>query len=130
MPSVTAGQYREAMTLRIELQQAYTRHFSDLQVSALLLPTCVLPPCDMPPQGQEETVVLLGKTLPLFPTYIRNTDPGACAGLPGLSLPAGLDQNGLPAGLELDGPMFGDEAILNIGAAMESVLGRLGVVDA
>ena len=60
-----------------------------------------------------------------FATFIRNTDPGSNAGIPGLSLPAGLTSSGLPVGLELDGPVGSDARLLGIGLAIESLLGTL-----
>jgi Asp-tRNA(Asn)/Glu-tRNA(Gln) amidotransferase A subunit family amidase len=57
--------------------------------------------------------------------YLRNTDPGSNAGIPGLSLPAGLTTEGLPVGLELDGPLGSDRRLLAIGVAFEQVLGAL-----
>jgi indoleacetamide hydrolase len=70
-------------------------------------------------------VELNGRRVPTFFTYIRHTDPGANAGLPGLSLPAGLTRDGLPVGLELDGPAGSDRAMLGLGLAVERELGCL-----
>ena len=57
--------------------------------------------------------------------FIRNTDPGSNAGIPGPTIPAGLGPTaGLPVGLSLDGPRGSDERLLAIGLAIESVLGR------
>jgi len=56
---------------------------------------------------------------------LRNTDPGSNAGLPGLTIPAGLGPTtGLPVGISLDGPRGSDERLLAIGIAIEHVLGR------
>jgi mandelamide amidase len=33
------------------------------------------------------------RRVPTFPTYVRNCDPGACAGVPGLVLPAGFTRS-------------------------------------
>jgi Asp-tRNA(Asn)/Glu-tRNA(Gln) amidotransferase A subunit family amidase len=64
-------------------------------------------------------------SLATFLLFIRNTDPGSNAGLPGLTVPAGLGPTtGLPVGLSLDGPRGSDERLLSIGLAMEKVLGR------
>ena len=63
--------------------------------------------------------------MPTFPTYIRNTDPGSNAGIPGLSLPAGLTKSNLPVGLELDGPVGSDQRLLALGLAIETALGVL-----
>ena len=56
-------------------------------------------------------------------TFIRKTDPASNAGIPGISLPAGLDADGLPVGMELDGPAGSDEKLLAIAQAVEAVLG-------
>jgi aspartyl-tRNA(Asn)/glutamyl-tRNA(Gln) amidotransferase subunit A len=41
------------------------------------------------------------------------------AGVPGLSLPAGLDSKGLPIGIQLLGPDFSEAKLLRIGRAYE-----------
>ena len=41
------------------------------------------------------------------------------AGLPGMSVPCGIDPRGMPIGLQLIGPPFGEEAILRAGDAWE-----------
>jgi indoleacetamide hydrolase len=63
--------------------------------------------------------------VPTFGTFIRNLTPGSAAGLPGLSLPAGMTRAGLPVGIAIDGPEHGDRQLLAIGAAIEPVLPRL-----
>jgi aspartyl-tRNA(Asn)/glutamyl-tRNA(Gln) amidotransferase subunit A len=45
------------------------------------------------------------------------------AGLPGLSVPAGLDANGLPLGLQLIGKAFGEEQLLRVGEVLETAAG-------
>lgn len=47
------------------------------------------------------------------------TVPTNLAGLPALSLPAGLDKQGLPLGLQLIGKALDEQKILNIGYAFE-----------
>ncbi len=46
------------------------------------------------------------------------------AGLPGLSVPAGLDAQGLPLGLQLIGRPFDEETLFTLGAAIEAAAGR------
>ena len=41
------------------------------------------------------------------------------AGLPGLSVPAGLDAQGLPLGLQVIGRAFDEETVFAVGAALE-----------
>jgi indoleacetamide hydrolase len=64
-------------------------------------------------------------SLQTFLLFIRNTDPGSNAGIPGLTIPAGLGPGtGLPVGISLDGPRGSDQRLLAIGIAIERVLGR------
>jgi Asp-tRNA(Asn)/Glu-tRNA(Gln) amidotransferase A subunit family amidase len=85
----------------------------------------VLPAVPNRPPGEDTTVVLNGETQPLFPTYLRNTDPASGAGLPALSVPAGLADDGLPVGMELVGPAGADDVILAIGEALEAARGPI-----
>ena len=64
---------------------------------------------------------LNGKQVPTFETFMRNADPPTNAALPCLSVPAGLTASGLPVGIEFVGPAGGDEQVLAIGAAYESL---------
>ena len=54
---------------------------------------------------------------------IRNADPGSTAGVPGLSLPAGLTTEGLPIGLGLGGPIGSDGKLVGLGQSRETLLG-------
>ncbi|MEC8210995.1 MAG: amidase family protein, partial [Pseudomonadota bacterium] len=45
------------------------------------------------------------------------------AGLPGISVPAGLDAQGLPLGLQLIGKPFGEEALLGMAEKIEQAAG-------
>jgi mandelamide amidase len=119
---VTATAYAAAQARRQKLQTAYARHFADHRLDALAFPTCLM---TAPPIGHDELVDLQGQAVPTFKTLIRNTDPGSNAGLPGISLPAGLTAEGLPVGLELDGAMGTDRHILAVAAAIERVLPAL-----
>jgi Asp-tRNA(Asn)/Glu-tRNA(Gln) amidotransferase A subunit family amidase len=115
------------MTGRPQLQKLYADYFKENDVDAVIFPTTPLPARPINPDGDtgKDTVELNGKEVPTFPTYIRNTDPGSNAGIPGLSLPAGLTKSNLPVGLELDGPVGSDQRLLAIGVAMEAAFGVL-----
>ena len=67
-------------------------------------------------------MTLNGRRVSTFATFIRNTDPGSVAGVPGISLPAGLTQDGLPVGLALEGLPGADRRLLSIAAAVEMLL--------
>ena len=47
------------------------------------------------------------------------TVPVNLAGLPGISIPAGLDKNNYPLGLQIIGKPFDEQGILNIAYSME-----------
>jgi aspartyl-tRNA(Asn)/glutamyl-tRNA(Gln) amidotransferase subunit A len=47
------------------------------------------------------------------------TVPANHAGIPGISVPAGVDSNGLPIGIQLLGPDFSEAALLRVGRAYE-----------
>jgi indoleacetamide hydrolase len=118
--------YREALVVdRPALQALYAGAFAAHAVEALVLPTTPLPAVPNRPPGQDTTVVVDGETLPLFPTYVRNTDAASGAGLPALSVPAGLTGDGLPVGMELVGPAGSDDVVLAIGAALEAARGPI-----
>ena len=121
--AVPEAAYRHALeVLRPQLQAAYRDHFRQHGVAAVVFPTTPLPAA---PIGDDETVLLNGERVPTFLTFIRNTDPGSVAGIPGISLPAALTAAGLPLGLELDGPEGSDAQLLAIAAAVERVLPAL-----
>jgi len=111
---------------RPALQDAYRRYFREQGVAAMVFPTTPLAAAKI---GEDETVVLNGRPAPTLPTYIRNLGPGSAAGLPGLSVPAGMTRAGLPVGIAIDGPEGHDQELLTIGLALESLLPRLPAPD-
>jgi Asp-tRNA(Asn)/Glu-tRNA(Gln) amidotransferase A subunit family amidase len=119
--AVPEAVYRDAIEQqRPKLQKLYADTFAKYRIDALVFPTTPLPAMTMDSANE---VVLNGKTLPTFFTFISNTDPGSNAGIPGLSVPMGMTANGLPLGMALDGPAGSDRRLLAIGLALESVLG-------
>ncbi|WP_422041424.1 indoleacetamide hydrolase [Roseibium sp.] len=113
--------YAAAVTdLRPLVQSGYAEVFAENRLDALVFPTTPLEA--QPISGSDMTVSLNGEDVPTFQTFIRNTDPGSIAGIPGLSLPIGLTADGLPVGLELDGPAYSDRHLLALGLAVESAL--------
>ena len=85
-------------------------------------PTTLLPA--RPIQGSVETVILNGADVPTFQTYIHNTEQATIAGLPSISLPAGLTASGLPVAVDLEGPAGRDRDLLQIAQVIEVVLGE------
>ncbi|HEY4911823.1 MAG TPA: amidase family protein, partial [Methylomirabilota bacterium] len=112
-----APAYQAAMREgRPALIKIFADTFQKYGIDALVGPTT---PAVAVTQGPEAS------SLKTFLLFIRNTDPGSNAGIPGLTIPAGLGPTtGLPVGLSLDGPSGSDEHLLAIGMAIESALGR------
>ncbi|WP_428149452.1 Asp-tRNA(Asn)/Glu-tRNA(Gln) amidotransferase subunit GatA [Brevundimonas sp.] len=51
------------------------------------------------------------------------------AGLPGISVPAGVDSNGLPLGLQVIGKALDEATVLQVGAALEKAAGAVGKAE-
>lgn len=114
--------YKKAMDQRAAMQAAFRRHFSENGIAAVIFPTTPAPAARI---GDDETFLHNGIPHPTFATFIRNSSPGSVAGIPGISLPAGLTKAGLPVGIELSGPVSSDRQLLAIAMAVEALLPRL-----
>ncbi|MGE6918090.1 indoleacetamide hydrolase [Achromobacter kerstersii] len=101
---------------RDELINVYWRAFQAHNLDGLLFPTLPILPMAATPEAS---------SFESFSRLARNVDPGSNAGLPGLSVPAGLSVEGLPVGLEIDGLPGADRKVLEIGVMIEGVLGRI-----
>ena len=113
--------YRRAIERdRPRLKAAYAEYFARHRVDALVFPTTPLTARPVSEAG--ETVELNGEQVPTFAIYIRNTDPGSNAGLPGLSVPLAVAPGEMPVGLAIDGPEGSDRRLLSIGAAIEALI--------
>ncbi|MGH8259929.1 MAG: indoleacetamide hydrolase, partial [Steroidobacteraceae bacterium] len=120
---ITDDAYRAALLdYRPALQRAYRRFFAEHNLAAAIFPTT---PLAAAPIGEDTTCELDGRRVPTFVTFTRNTAPGSLAGIPGISLPAGLSAAGLPIGVSLDGPAGQDRRLLALAAAIEPVLPAL-----
>ncbi len=117
--------YPDAIAVqRPALQRIYEAYFRDNNLDAILFPTTIAPaPAIDAKNGSSEMSINGGAPVATFDTMIRNTDPGSNAGLPGLSLFAGLTPGGLPVGLEIDGPLGSDTKLLGLGLSIEGILG-------
>jgi aspartyl-tRNA(Asn)/glutamyl-tRNA(Gln) amidotransferase subunit A len=51
------------------------------------------------------------------------TIPASMAGIPGMSVPAGLNADGLPLGLQVLGKPFDEETVFSVAAALERAAG-------
>jgi Asp-tRNA(Asn)/Glu-tRNA(Gln) amidotransferase A subunit family amidase len=111
---------------RPQMQALYATYFASNQLDAMMFPTTVAPATTIDAVNGSSTFSINGgPPVDTFTTYIRNTDPGSNAGIPGLSLPAGMTASGLPVGLEIDGPLGSDRTLLGIALSIEALLGTL-----
>ncbi len=118
--AVHEAEYRRALDEdRPLLQEAYASCFKEHRLNGLIFPTV---PLSARPVGDDERIELNGQRAPTFATYIRNTESGSNAGLPGISLPIGLTAAGLPIGIEIDGPFGSDESVLAMATTIEQVV--------
>ncbi len=115
---VSAAQYSEqyynrALKVRTLIRQDFDQIFDSeggYHLDALLTPTT--PTTAFPLEAVYGDSVLMQYADQL-------TVPANHAGIPGLSLPAGFDEEGLPIGIQLLGPDFSEATLLRIGRAFE-----------
>ncbi len=104
--------YLRAQKVRALILRDFTEAFA--RVDALLTPTA---PSAAFAQGEnmDDPVKM----------YLNDvfTVPASMAGVPGLSVPAGLDGQGLPLGLQVIGRPFDEETVFAVGAALERAAG-------
>ncbi|SAK79486.1 indole acetimide hydrolase [Caballeronia fortuita] len=120
--AVSEESYRAALDERARLKAAYEKVVADHRADALVFPTTITTACPISTSG---TMVLHGVSVPIFPTFTRNMEPGSNAGVPGITLPAGLTTEGLPVGLSLDAAPGTDRQLLATALEVEAVLGPL-----
>lgn len=115
--------YRHLVEIvRPALLRAYRDYFDRNRIDVLVYPTT---PATARPIGEENSIVLNGREVPTFATYSRNTNPGANAGLPSISIPIGLSREGLPIGLSIEGPAGTDRRVLDVASAVQKLFGSV-----
>lgn len=120
--AVSVNDYAEAMNEAVmPMRHIYSGIFAKAGIDAIAFPTVAVPP---PLLGVNDSITVNGNERPLFPSVIRNTSPGAVAGIPGISLPFGTMAGGLPFGLELDAPAGGDRRLLAVAQSIARLAPR------
>jgi len=107
--------YLQAQKVRTLIAQDFADAFAD--VDLILTPT-----------APEPAFGIGSKTDDPLSMYLNDvfTVPASLAGLPGISVPAGMSANGLPLGLQLIGKAFDEETVLRGGYALEQAAGFTG----
>jgi aspartyl-tRNA(Asn)/glutamyl-tRNA(Gln) amidotransferase subunit A len=100
--------YLKAQKVRSLVAQDFTRAFE--QTDAIVTPTSPV------------TAFRLGeRTADPLQMYLADiyTVTGSLAGVPGISVPCGKDEQGLPIGLQIFGPHFAESRVLQLARALE-----------
>jgi len=105
---ISARQYLHALRIRAQVQVELEALFRDVDV--LITPTTSALPTRS--EGRTTAASLL--------LFARNTRPFSMAGLPAISLPAGMSKEGLPIGLQVVGRPFDELTMLRVANAYES----------
>ena len=114
---VLSAGYYDAYYLRAQkVRTLILRDFTDAfkEVDALLTPTA---PSAAFAQGEN-----MDDPIKMYLNDVF-TVPANMAGVPGLSVPAGLDAQGLPLGLQVIGRPFDEETVFAVGQAIEDAAG-------
>lgn len=109
------GYYQRALRVRTLIRRDFERAFDpegDYRVDCLLTPTT--------PSTAFEIGAVYGDTVAMQYADLL-TVPANHAGVPAVSIPAGLDADGLPIGLQLIGPDFSEVQLLQAARVYERV---------
>jgi aspartyl-tRNA(Asn)/glutamyl-tRNA(Gln) amidotransferase subunit A len=100
--------YIKAQKVRTLIANDFKAAFAD--VDAILTPTAPTPAFGIDDKQDDPVAMYLNDVF---------TVPTSLAGLPGISVPAGLNKDGLPLGLQLIGRAFDESTILNVASVLE-----------
>jgi Asp-tRNA(Asn)/Glu-tRNA(Gln) amidotransferase A subunit family amidase len=117
----TAVEYYEARVWHTEYAEKWDRFFADFDV--ILTPSAALPPFPADPQDPEP-VTINGSPIDVEEgSWGALSFPANLAKAPALTVPVGSDATGLPMGLQVMTRRFSDDLCLDVGEALEHVLG-------
>ncbi|MBO9575272.1 MAG: Asp-tRNA(Asn)/Glu-tRNA(Gln) amidotransferase subunit GatA [Sphingobium sp.] len=113
---LSAGYYDAYFTQACKVRALISKDFEDAfkQCDVLLTPTA---PSAAFALGEKQADPLAMYLNDVF------TVPASLAGIPAMSVPAGLSDEGLPLGLQIIGPAFDEQGVLNAGLAIEQRAG-------
>ena len=106
--------YLRAQKVRTLIKRDFERCFAD-GIDAILTPTTPSAAFGVGEKGRADPIEM----------YLNDvfTVTVNMAGLPGISVPSGLDAQGLPLGLQLIGRPFGEETLFALGSVIEQAAG-------
>ena len=104
--------YTQAQKVRTLISRDFARAFE--QVDVILAPTAPTAAFALGEKSADPLAMYLNDVFAV---------PASLAGLPAMSVPAGLNRQGLPLGLQVIGRPFDEQGVLNAGLAIESRAG-------
>lgn len=108
--------YKKAQKVRYLIAQDFKNAYE--KVDAILTPTAPSAAFAIGEKMDDPVAMYLNDVF---------TVPASLAGLPGISVPAGLNKDGLPLGLQILGKSFDEQTVLNVGLALEQAAGFKGL---
>ena len=112
--AITASEYLTAQRARQRIRAAVTAAYDKVDIIATPTTARAAPPLSLGVQGNGDDsrhASYNQSNLLRFPSML---------GLPGCSVPCGIDSDGLPIGMQLIGASFADQTVLNTAAAFQS----------
>ena len=103
--------YKKASQVRTLILEDFRRVFADCDL--VVSPVVPTPAWKIGEKSDDPLALYLSDVL---------TTPANLAGIPGISVPGGLTASGLPVGIQLQGPHFGEEALLRAAHNLEQQL--------
>jgi aspartyl-tRNA(Asn)/glutamyl-tRNA(Gln) amidotransferase subunit A len=104
--------YTQAMKVRTLIQRDFEKAFAACDV--ILAPTAPSAAFALGDKSDDPIAMYLNDVFAV---------PASLAGLPAMSVPAGLNSEGLPLGLQIIGKAFDEQGVLNAGLAIEQRAG-------
>ena len=113
---LSAGYYDAYYNKARKVRSLIARDFAQAYetVDAILAPTAPSPAFGMGDKMDDPIAMYLSDVF---------TVPASLAGLPGISVPAGLSQDGLPLGLQILGKAFDEETVYRVAGVLEEAAG-------
>jgi len=113
---LSAGYYDAYYNKARRVRSLIARDFSQAYetVDAILTPTAPSPAFGLGDKMDDPIAMYLNDVF---------TVPASLAGLPGISVPAGLSNDGLPLGLQILGKAFDEETVFKVGGVLEEAAG-------
>lgn len=101
--------YKKAAKVRTLIKQDFDEVFK--QVDALITPTSPFPAFGVGEKANDPLALYLADIL---------VSPASVAGMPAISVPAGVTKAGLPVGAQIIGPRLKEGVVMGVGSLLEN----------